>query len=332
MIRMLAARAFWVAAPGTGEIRSEPLPDASDGEVRVQALYSGISRGTEAIVFAGRVPQSEWERMRAPFQAGDFPAPVKYGYASVGRVEDGPRGLRGRAVFVLYPHQTHYVVPAAAVHLIPDTVPPARAVLAANMETAVNGLWDARPHVGDRIAVVGAGTVGCLTAWLASRIHGCTVELVDVNPEREAVARALGVAFSTPDRAAAEADVVVHASGAPEGLPVALRLAGLEATVVELSWYGDRVVPLPLGAAFHARRLTIASSQVGRIAPAQRPRWDTQRRMQLALSLLADPALDVLVTGESPFDELPAVMAGLAERPGNALCHRVRYPGAGGAA
>ena len=200
------------------------------------------------------------------------------------------------------------------------------------METAVNGLWDARPHVGDRIAVVGAGTVGCLTAWLASRIHGCTVELVDVNPEREAVARALGVAFSTPDRAAAEADVVVHASGAPEGLPVALRLAGLEATVVELSWYGDRVVPLPLGAAFHSRRLTIASSQVGRIAAAQRPRWDTQRRMQLALSLLADPALDVLVTGESPFDELPAVMAGLAERPGNALCHRVRYPGAGGAA
>ena len=326
------ARAFWVAAPGRGEIRGEALRPPADGEVVIRALYSGISRGTEALVFDGRVPPSEWERMRAPFQSGDFPGPVKYGYASVGRVEDGPDGLRGRAVFALYPHQTQYVVPADAVHVIPETVPPARAVLAANMETAINGLWDARPHVGDRIAVVGAGTVGCLTAWLAARIHGCEVELVDVNPQREAVAQALGVAFSTPDRAAAEADVVIHASGAPEGLPLALRLAGLEATVVELSWYGDRVVSLPLGAAFHARRLAIASSQVGRIAPAQRPRWDTRRRMRLALSLLADPALDVLVTGESAFDELPAVMAALAARPGNALCHRIRYPGAAGAA
>ncbi len=323
---MATARAFWVAAPGSGEIRGEALAAAASGEVLVQALYSGISRGTEALVFTGRVPPSEWERMRAPFQEGSFPAPVKYGYASVGRVEEGPSALLGRPVFVLYPHQTRYVVPADAVHVIPEAVPPARAVLAANMETAINGLWDARPHVGDRIAVIGAGTVGCLTAWLAARIHGCSVQLIDVNPARAGVARALGVPFSSPDDATPDADVVIHASGIPEGLTLALRLAGLEATIVELSWYGDRVVSLPLGAAFHVNRLTIVSSQVGRLAPAQRPRWDTRRRMQLALSLLADPALDALITGESGFEELPAVMAGLAAAPGNALCHRIRYP------
>lgn len=319
------ARAFWVAAPGRGEIRSEALSAPSDGEVLVQALYSGISRGTEALVFGGQVPQSEWTRMRAPFQAGDFPAPVKYGYASVGRVERGPREVAGRTVFVLHPHQTRFIVPADAVHVLPETVPPARAVLAANLETALNGLWDARPHVGDRIAVVGAGTVGCLVAWLASRIHGCDVELVDINPRRAAVAGALGVRFAEPPAAAREADLVIHASGAPAGLALALELAGIEATIVDLSWYGDQMVPLPLGGAFHARRLTIKSSQVGRVAPSQRPRWDNRRRMQLALTLLGDPALDVLITGESEFEALPDVMARLARSPGDTLCHRIRY-------
>lgn len=319
------ARAFWVAAPGRGEIRSEALSAPSDGEVLVQALYSGISRGTEALVFGGQVPQSEWARMRAPFQAGDFPAPVKYGYASVGRVERGPREVAGRTVFVLHPHQTRFIVPADAVHVLPETVPPARAVLAANLETALNGLWDARPHVGDRIAVVGAGTVGCLVAWLASRIHGCDVELVDINPRRAAVAGALGVRFAEPPAAAREADLVIHASGAPAGLALALELAGIEATIVDLSWYGDQMVPLPLGGAFHARRLTIKSSQVGRVAPSQRPRWDNRRRMQLALTLLGDPALDVLITGESEFEALPDVMARLARSPGDTLCHRIRY-------
>jgi len=319
------ARAFWVAAPGQGEIRSETLPARSEGDVVVRALYSGISRGTEALVFGGRVPPSEWGRMRAPFQAGEFPAPVKYGYASVGRVEQGPRALTGRTVFVLHPHQTRFIVPADAVHVLPDGIPPARAVLAANLETALNGVWDARPHVGDRISVIGGGTVGCLAAWLASRIPGCEVELVDINPRRAAIASALGVPFATPATAARDADLVIHASGAPAGLELALEVAGVEATIVELSWFGDQAVPLPLGGAFHARRLTIASSQVGRVAAAQRARWDTPRRMQLALRLLADPALDVLISGESAFETLPAVMAQLAESPGDALCHRIRY-------
>ncbi|MBI4265487.1 MAG: zinc-binding alcohol dehydrogenase, partial [Acidobacteria bacterium] len=319
------AEAFWVIAPGRGEIRREPLRPPSVGEVLVRALYSGVSRGTEALVFNGRVPPSEYARMRAPFQTGDFPAPVKYGYSSVGRVERGPRGLQDRIVFVLHPHQTRYVVPTDAVYALPDGVPPERAVLAANLETAINGLWDARPHIGDRITVIGAGAVGCLAAWLAARIVGCEVELVDLNPRRSEAARAIGVRFAEPTGAAQEADVVIHASGSRAGLDLALTVAGFEARIVELSWFGDEAVSLPLGGPFHAKRLTIVSSQVGSLAPAQRARWDSRRRMQLVLKLLADSSLDALITRESPFEELPAVMAALAAAPGDAICHRIRY-------
>ena len=319
------ARAFWIAEPGRGELRAETLPAPAPDEVVVRARFSGISRGTEALVFGGRVPASERQRMRAPFQAGDFPAPVKYGYASVGQVERGPRELQGRTVFALYPHQTRYVVPAHAVHVVPDEVPAPRAVLAANVETAINGLWDGGPRVGDRITVIGGGTVGCVIAWLAGRVPGTDVELVDTNPRRAAVAQALGVRFTAPDAVREGADLVFHVSGSPSGLELALRMAAFEATVVEMSWYGDRVVPLPLGEGFHARRLTLTSSHVGSVAASQRARWDTRRRMQLALALLADPALDILITGESAFDAMPEVMAALASAPGDTLCHRIRY-------
>jgi NADPH:quinone reductase-like Zn-dependent oxidoreductase len=321
------ARAFWVSAPGHGEIRPEPLPPPGAGDLEVRTLYSAISRGTESLVFTGRVPPGEYERMRAPFQAGQFPAPVKYGYANVGIVESGPDDLRGRPVFALFPHQTRYLIPSTWAHVLPAGLPPARAVLAANMETAVNALWDARPGVGDRIAVIGAGTVGCLVAWLAGQIAGCEVTLVDINPRRGAVAKALGVGFALPDAAPTAVDVVLHASGSPAGLALALRIATIEAMIVELSWYGDREVTIPLGEAFHAGRLTIKSSQVGMVADSQRARWDHRRRMHLALQLLTDPALDGLITGESDFSSLPGTMARLAEDPGDELCHRIRYEG-----
>jgi 2-desacetyl-2-hydroxyethyl bacteriochlorophyllide A dehydrogenase len=318
-------RSFWITAQGRGEIRVETLPAVSAGDVLVRTLYSGISRGTEALVFQGRIPVSEYGRMRAPFQAGSFPWPIKYGYASVGQVEQGPGDLVDRPVFVLYPHQTRYIVPAESVYVLPDAVPPARAVLAANLETAINGLWDARPQMGDRVAVIGAGTVGCLVAWLAGRIPGCDVELVDLHPHRAAIAQAMGVRFARPETASGNADVVIHASGSPAGLGLALRVAGFEATIVELSWYGDRTVPAALGEGFHSRRLTLKSSQVGSVAASQRARWDTRRRMQLALASLADPALDALITGESDFEALPQVMAEIAAGPGDTLCHRIRY-------
>ena len=292
----------------------------------MRALVSGISRGTESLVFRGLVPASQRTAMRAPFQEGEFPGPVKYGYASVGRVEAGPAQWLGRRVFCLYPHQDRYVVPVEAVAPLPDAVPDARGVLAAGMETAVNGLWDATPRPGDRIAVVGAGVIGCLAAALAARIPGTRVELVDPDLRRAPVAARLGCAYAAPAQAAGDVDLVIHASGSPDGLAIALGLAGFEATVLEMSWYGDCQVAAPLGEAFHARRLTLRSSQVGAVAGAQRARWDRRRRMALALDLLADPAFDVLLTGQSPFEDLPATHARLAQAPDGALCHIVTYP------
>ncbi|MBL8287407.1 MAG: zinc-binding alcohol dehydrogenase [Rubrivivax sp.] len=331
-----AAHACWLVEPGRAEIRAEPSREPAAGEARVRALHSAVSRGSEALVFRGEVPATEHERMRAPFQAGTFPAPVKYGYASVGVVEAGPAEQIGRTVFCLHPHQTRYVVPVQALHDVPAAVPAARAVLAANMETAVNALWDASPRAGDRIAVVGAGVVGLLVAWLAARLPGTAVQVVDVQEARRAAAQSLGAGFALPDEAlaaaaggAGEADLVLHASGSAAGLATALRLAGFEATVVELSWYGSRSVPLPLGEAFHSRRLTLKSTQVGHVAPAQRSRWSARRRMALALSLLAEPALDVLVTDTAPFAELPQVLARLADEargPSRTLCQRIDYP------
>ncbi|MBO9515223.1 MAG: zinc-binding alcohol dehydrogenase [Variovorax sp.] len=313
-------------APGRAAIRPARLAPAGAGQVQVRALHSAVSRGTEMLVFRGEVPAAEFERMRAPFQEGDFPAPVKYGYASVGIVEGGDDGaLQGRPVFCLHPHQTRYVVPVEAVHPLPEGLPPARAVLAANMETAVNALWDAAPRIGDRIAIVGGGVVGLLVAWLARGLPGCEVELIDVREARGAVAQALGIRFATPASATPEADLVVHASGSPQGLVTALKLAAFEATVIEVSWYGRRAVSLPLGEAFHSRRLTLRSSQVGHVAAAQRARWDRRRRLALALSLLRDPALDALITDRAPFDALPDVLARLAGGAPDTLCQRIDY-------
>jgi threonine dehydrogenase-like Zn-dependent dehydrogenase len=317
--------AFWIAAAGRGELRREALPTPSAQEASVRTLFSGVSRGTESLVFGGRVPRGEYERMRAPFQAGQFPAPVKYGYSNVGQVLHGPPDLAGKTVFCLYPHQQCYVVPCEALYLLPDSVPAARAVLAANLETAVNGLWDCGAAPGDRIAVIGAGTVGCLIAWLAARIPGCEVELIDLNSHRAAIAQALGVRFARPSEATPEADVVLHASGSAEGLSLALRLAGFEATVTELSWYGDQPVTLALGEAFHARRLSLKSSQVGAIGGTHRARWSLRRRMQLALSLLAEPVLDILINSEGRFEALPQTLEQLSRAPGNVIMHRVTY-------
>ena len=323
------ALACWVVAPGQAELRAEVLPPLGDGQVRVRTLHSAISRGTESLVLRGEVPVSEHIRMRAPFQVGDFPAPVKYGYVNVGRVEQGPAALLGRTVFCLHPHQTLYQVTADAVLPVPPDVPAGRAVLAALLETAINALWDAAPRVGDHVAVVGGGTLGLLVAWLAARVPGCTVQVVDTEPARADVAAALGARFAVPEAACAGADLVVHTSGSSAGLATALQLAGFEATVLELSWYGSRTVEVPLGQAFHAQRLVLKSSQVGSVATGQRARWSHQRRLALALSLLVDPVLDRLITHSAPFAELPQVLARLAGPLGSApdtLCHRIDYP------
>ncbi|WP_166259551.1 zinc-dependent alcohol dehydrogenase [Marinobacter salicampi] len=335
------ARAFWVTGAARGEIRdvnpgqgqaagdlgADAEPAGSQQLIEVETLYSAVSRGTESLVFLNRIPESEFQRMRAPFQRGEFPFPVCYGYSNVGCVVEGPSSLLGQAVFTLFPHQTRFRVPAEAVVPVPESVPAARAVLAANMETAINGLWDAEPRIGDRIAVVGCGVVGSLVAYLASRIPGSRVTAIDTDERRLALLDHLGVRFATRTQET-DFDLVIHASGHPDGLRTALGLAGKEARIVEMSWYGDQEVNVPLGGRFHSQRLTIRSSQVGGINQAQTPRWDYRRRLGLALSLLADPALDALFSSESRFEDLPETMAWLCQ-PGNGeLCHRVIYPGA----
>jgi threonine dehydrogenase-like Zn-dependent dehydrogenase len=322
---MAEALAFWIVAPGQGELRAERLPEPGPGEILVETLASGISRGTETLVFQGRVPESQRQIMRAPHQVGEFTFPLKYGYSTVGVVAAGPDDWLGRRVFCLHPHQDRYLVPRSAAVAVPAAVSDARAVLAANMETVVNALWDAAPRIGDRVAVVGAGVIGALAAAVASRIPGTAVQLVDVNPDKAAIASALGVPFAVPNVATPRADLVIHASATAEGLASALDLAGFEATVVELSWYGDRQIAVPLGESFHSRRLRLVSSQVGAVATPQRARWDRRRRLALALDLLADERFDVLLAPPVPFARLPQVMSELAAGPSQVMCQIISY-------
>jgi NADPH:quinone reductase-like Zn-dependent oxidoreductase len=318
------ALAFWIEAAGRGALQSEPLAPPGEGEVLVRTLWSGISRGTESLVFKGLVPESEYERMRGPSMGGDFPFPVKYGYAAVGLVEEGPEALRGRLVFALHPHQDRFVLSADMVRPLPGTLPARRAILAANMETALTILWDAGIQAGDRVAVFGAGVVGSLVAHLAARVPATQVRLIDRNPQRAALAAELGLPFSTTDRLEGSFDVLVNASATEDALTQAIDHAGFEARIVEASWYGDRRVTIPLGGAFHSRRLQLVSSQVGGIPADRRARWTYARRMTTALDLLADPRLDRLISGETDFAALPDTYAEILSA-SDTLCHAIRY-------
>jgi NADPH:quinone reductase-like Zn-dependent oxidoreductase len=320
----MASKALWYVANKRAELRDEAVAAPSAGELLVRARFGAVSRGTERLVFEGRVPESEFERMRAPFMAGMFPHPVKYGYSIVGTVADGP--LRDRHVFVLHPHQSEFVVPEQAAAVVPESVPPQRAVLAANMETALNAVWDGAPGPADRIAVVGGGVVGLLVARLCARMPGTHVTVIDVSPGRADLARAFGASFATPDKAPENCDVVFHASASGAGLATALRIAGEEASVVELSWYGSGDVAVPLGQAFHSRRLRLVSSQVGKVAASHRPRWTYHQRMTAALGLLDDGALDALLAPAVAFTDLPERLPALLAVDADARCPLIRYP------
>jgi NADPH:quinone reductase-like Zn-dependent oxidoreductase len=325
MADSLRATAYWTLAPGHGALRDEHLREPGPDEALVRALHSGISRGTELLVHAGGVPAEIAGRMRAPFQEGDLPGPVKYGYLSVGVVERGPDDLLDREVFCLFPHQDRYVVPVEALTPLPSDLPPRRATLAGAAETAVNALWDAAPRIGDRVAVVGAGMIGCTVAALLRTFPLQRLQLVDVDPSRESVARKLGVELVEPGDADLDCDIVVHASASAAGLRRSLELLGDEGEVIELSWYGSREVSIPLGSAFHARRLAVRASQVSEIAAARRARRTHADRMSLALELLRDDAFDALISGSSPFAQLPDTMKRLASGELHALCHVIDY-------
>lgn len=322
---MSAATAFWVEEPGRGALRTEDVADPGRDEVLVRTLHTGISRGTEGIVFRGEVPPGERDRMRAPFQDGTLPGPVKYGYLNVGIVERGPAELEGRTVFTLFPHQSRFVVPASAVTVVPDAVPARRAVLAGAVETAVNVLWDAAPLVGDRISVIGAGMIGASVALLMSGIPGVDLVVVDQDRAKAALCASLGFRYAHSDAAPTDRDLVIETSGSADGLRLALESAAFEGEIVVASWFGDRMVSLPLGGAFHSQRLTIRSSQVGAVSARRRGSRTTADRLSLALGMLADPRFDALLTGSSPWHELPAVMAEIASGSASGLCHTIDW-------
>ena len=311
--RKQVARALWYVAPGIAELRPQAVEAPVAGEAQVETLYSGISRGTERLVLAGNVGASEWQRMRAPLQEGNFPFPVKYGYCAVGTVKAGPESLRGKTVFCLHPHQDWFNVPVGRLTVVPDAIPPRRATLAANMETALNAMWDSGAGPGDRIAVVGGGIVGLLVAHLAARLPGADVTLVDVDAKRAELACHVGARFALPADAPDNADVVFHTSASAAGLNTAITLAGEEGTVVEMSWYGEQATAVHLGGPFHSRRLRLVSSQVGQVAASRRVRWTYARRLEAALKLLEDARLDALVAAAIPFAEaatrVPKVLA-----------------------
>ncbi|MGS4944083.1 zinc-dependent alcohol dehydrogenase [Meridianimarinicoccus sp. RP-17] len=323
----MTPRALWTIAANSYALRDTDLPPDGGDMVTLRALYSGVSRGTEALVARGGVPESEHDRMRCPNQDGEFPFPVKYGYALVGEVTDGPADRLGQTCFALHPHQTHTRLPAAAALPLPDGLPARRAVLAANMETAVNVTWDSGAGPGDRVLVVGAGVVGLLVAHVIARIPGTQVTLCDLNPARAPLAEAMGAAFAAPDGAPGGQDIVINTSASAAGLRMALDAAGQEGTVVEASWHGTGDVALPLGGPFHARRLTLRSSQVGDLPAHRKPRWDYARRLSLALRLLRDaPALDALLTHDIPFDDAPDLLPALLAPGADALCPVITYP------
>lgn len=319
--------AYWTMAPRHGILRTEAARTPGPDEALVRTICSGISHGTEMLVHAGRIPPEVAESMRAPFQAGSWPEPVKYGYLSVGVVEEGPTHLRGCRVFCLYPHQDRYVVPASALTRVPDDVPSDRAVLAGTVETGINALWDAGPRIGDRVAVVGAGMVGGVVAALLRNFPLDRLQLVDVNPARSTLAAALGLELAHPDNAAGDNDLVFHCSANESGLARSLQLLGDEAELIELSWYGTAQPRVPLGAAFHSKRLTIRASQVGAVAPARRPRRTMSDRLGLAMRLLEDPVFDVFITGHAPFGALPQTMESIFSDSTEILCQVIDYPG-----
>lgn len=322
---MSEARALWYAGPKRAELRPCALPAPREDEARVRTLWTGISRGTERLVFNGLTRDAHRERMRAPMQEGDFPFPVKYGYCAVGLVEDGPPTLAGRKVFALHPHQDRFIAPAERLTIVPDGVPARRATLAANMETALNGLWDAQAAPGDRIVIVGAGVVGLLLAYLTTRLPGAEVIVIDPAAERRVMVEAFGARFGASADEVSDADIVFHTSATAGGLDTALDCCGLEAKLVEMSWYGDVAVPVPLGGAFHNRRIALISSQVGQVAPSHRPRWSYARRLAKALELLADDRLDALTAEEIAFEDLPAALPHILAPGAAGLAPVIRY-------
>ncbi|HEX8967703.1 MAG TPA: zinc-binding alcohol dehydrogenase [Chloroflexota bacterium] len=318
------AASVWFAGPRQVEVRDEPLPDVGANDVRVEALASAISHGTEMLVFRGQVPDGL--ELDLPTLRGSFAFPIKYGYATVGRVVECGAGVRtlepGQAVFVHHPHQSAFVVPETQPIRLPERLDPVLGVFLANVETATNVVLDAAPRLAERVLVLGQGVVGLLITQILKRTGVSEVAVVDPIASRRELAVRLGADSATASAASlarGDFDLAIEASGSPAALDEALERVVFGGTIVVCSWYGTKPVPLRLGGAFHRRRLRIVSSQVSSIDSALQPRWSRERRLAVARDLLERLQLGPLISHRFSLERAGEAYALIDQRPEDAV-------------
>ena len=326
------ARRLVYPGPFRAQIVPVQLASLKKGHVLVKAVFGGISRGTESLVFQGKVPQSEWANMRCLHQDGEFEFPVSYGYSLVGSVVETANAsgrLRvGDRVFVMHPHQNEIVVEEHYCNVLPAGLPDERAVLSANAETALNAIWDAGLTRGDTVAVFGAGVLGLLIAVIAAKRIDSQIVVIDRLDDRRETVERLGLRFLGPSdeiEYRENFDCIFNTTASGEALQNAINLANFEGRIMEVSWYGNKPVELCLGGRFHSQRLSIISTQVGSVSKQMRPDVSPADRMQLAMAELLDARFDYLLEPPIAFKKLPEAIAGILGENKNALCQLISY-------
>lgn len=324
-----SATAVWFPRASSAELREETLPPLGPGDVRITAIASAISHGTEMLVYRGQVPADL--QLDLPTLRGDFAFPIKYGYASVGRVVEAGADaalVPGQHVFVLHPHQSSYVVPDTMPIALPDGLDPELGVFLANVETTLNVMLDAVPRIGDRVAIFGQGVVGLLLTQLVRRAGVSQLITIDPIRTRRDLSLRLGAdsALAPQDAMSLEVDLAIEASGNGTALQQAIDNVAFGGTVVVSSWYGTKPVQLMLGGAFHRRRLRIVSSQVGTIDAALQPRWSNRRRLDTARDLLSELDLAPLISHRLPLQRAAEAYVLVDEHPEDVVQVVLTYP------
>ena len=320
----MKARVLYFQAPRRIEIRDQDVSEPGEGEVRIETDLSGISAGTELLLYRGQLPGGTILDEALPSLSGKVDYPLAYGYAVIGRVVaqgTGVGDLLGRRVFAFETHRSAFLARPEELQLVPEDVPSESAVLLPTVETAVGLVHDARPLMGERVLVVGQGIVGLATTALLSRFPLARLVTVDRWEPRRRLSVELGAASSVSpeDLDERDFDLTFEVSGSPEALDVAVTATGIEGRVIVGSWYGGKRAPLDLGTHFHRGRLSLRSSQVSRISPRLSARWTKERRFQVALEAAARLPARKLVSHRFPIERAAEAYRLLDESPDDCL-------------
>lgn len=324
-MKKLSAESFWIRKKNNSFIKKHSISIPQNNEVLVKTIYSGISYGTEKIVYSGNVPKSQRSLMRCPYQEGEFGSNVKYGYMNVGKVMNGPSKLVNRYVYTLYPHQTQYVLPLEELTFIPKLIPIKRCLLTANMETAINAMWDTLPTCGDKILIIGAGIVGFLMAYILMTIIGIEILLIDTDKEKSKIAKIFGIKFSCSIPKSYNANIIYECSGNPSVIDILSSHVNDETVICIMSWYGNSVSNINFGNEFFSKRTKILFSQVAKVSHNRDKYWNNKKRKDLAISLLNDDKLDNLIEKDMiSFHDLPEFFSNTA-RHNKFFCKVIDY-------